>query len=424
MKLFLSLLAVTGVMTLSMSSCSKNEGFLDVMDNEENLNSSLKSRSVVLNDSAFIEEISKTNLEKPANVPISARDLGIDGILETPVNISVVRNIYKDMYLKYNGLNQEITFSQFDSNNEDLKFLIHRMPLTGQYYFTPYRLSDNKYLLSSGHWVNNPSVPSDVNILYVKDTGNSLGTVWDITKGKSENSFVLYNSDLLEQGPGGWMDVYSLALCCQDNAVRFTKYTGLPEQEFKISPCETFQIVSLTVDDDMSTISAAPSFVITKTFNNNGSTEQTFETGITERAKKTSTFNRNTSISTKVDTSIKVGAFFAENKITVSVGNNYEWSYGSSEEHEDTRNYNFPLIVAPFKNVRAVLTVTRTLASMNYTAVLKGMETGTLITESGTWDNVDCTTIKIDLQETDSSGKVTATRTLNEVPNGPVRVTE
>ena len=382
------------------------------------------TRSLISKDSAFIGDIPKSDLDKPEISPFEAGELGIDGILNTPVNISVLRNIYKNMYLKYNGLNKEITFAKFDENNEDLQFLIHRMPLTGQYYFTPYRLSDNKYLLSSGHWVNNPSVPSDVNILYVKDNGKSMGAVWDIAKGKSENSFVFYNSDLLEQGPGGWMDVYSLALCCQDNAVRFTKYTGLPEQEFKISPCENFQILSLTIDDNMSSISSAPDFMIEKDYNNNGSLEQTFETNITERAKKSSTFNRNTSVSTKVDTSIKVGAFFAENKITVSVGTNNEWSYGSNEEHEDTRNYNFPLVVPPFKKVHAILTVTRTRASMNYSAVLKGMETGTTITEYGTWDNVDCTTIRVDLQELDANGKVIATRTLNGIPQGPVRVTE
>ncbi len=428
MKKYIFLITLV-TLILNMFSCSEDDiKQLNVTrENAETKSALIDTNGIRVNNDTIMPleksstELNLIKLHKTRGQQMTSSEddeLGIDDILGIPVNISVVKNIYNNKYLKYNGGNEEVTLSKFDENDEDLRFIFHRMPLTGLYYITPYRLSDNKYLLCVGYYKKKP----EEKILYVKTTTDSFCATWEISKGGSENSFVLRNSDLLEQGTGGWMDVYSLALYVKDNNLRFIKYSGQPEQEFIIHPCEAFRVKSLTIDQNSSTISTAPSFVVEKDYYNYSNSQQTFTTTITQKATKTSSFNRKTNVQTTISSDVKVGAFFAKGSISVSVSNNDEWTYGKSEELEDTRDYNFPLIVAPYKHIHATLTVNREKAIMNYTAVLVGVDSGATITEHGTWENVDCTTINVVLQETTLEGNVTATRTLYGIPSYAIGV--
>lgn len=402
-----------------LCACSQDDSQL-FSDNEIELNS-LKSgiESVSVSENDTIIELTKSDLKKPENRTRSYgyEETGLDGIIDFPINIIAKENVYGNRYMTYKGVNQEIKL-ETANNNDNQKFFIKRMPLTGLYYFTPY--SNTSYLLSAGYWTNNPSKK----ILYVKNNGNSFGAVWNIYLGRQhDNSFVLENEDLLEQGSGSWWDVYSLALGVSNNELGFSKYLNKGTQEFEIRPCDDFEIVSMQVTQDgTSTITQAPDFVISETYNNNGSSTQNISTKITKKAERTSTFNKKSSVSTNVTVKSKVGFVLSSGEISVSVGASQEWSYGTSEKFSDDREYNFPLVIAPHKRIKVIITVTRYNATINYKATLRGVNTGRLITENGTWTNVDCTDIKIDLQEYDASGQLTATRTLYKVPTTPTGV--
>jgi hypothetical protein len=144
-------------------------------------------------------------------------------------------------------------------------------------------------------------------------------------------------------------------------------------------------------------------------------------TKVTKRAQKTSSFNRKTSLTTNVSTNAKVSVGIFEGSISMSVGQNKEWSYGEQETISDDREYNFPLVIAPYKQINVSIMVTQKQADINYRARLRGVNTGYEIWEDGTWENVDCTDIIVSLVEYDvTSGQPTGrTKTLKGVPTTP-----
>ena len=137
-------------------------------------------------------------------------------------------------------MHKAITLSNFSSNTEDNLFVLHEDPLTDEVYITPYKLSDNKYYLGAASQKG-----SSVWSLYALSGEPTNGGYWEISKGQTEYSFVLKNTQVLEQGPGGWSDIYSLALAVEDNQLKFQKYASKGNQEFIITPNDEFEVKSL-----------------------------------------------------------------------------------------------------------------------------------------------------------------------------------
>lgn len=406
----------------SLSSCDNDDIFTENIDNslKIDLNQEI-SRNISIGDSIIELPTSPLkNKSQKIRAYSYGDDTGIDGIIGMPVNLVIKQNPFSKRYLTYKGENTECKLENA-SNEKNQMFFLRTMPLTGLFYFVPQE--QPTYLLSSGAYSSDPNTP----VLYVKNSTNTTGATWDIKKGNSDNrAFILYNEDLLGQGSGGWWDVYNLALGVNSNNgnLNFSKYTNQKTQEFEIRPCDDFKIIEMQQSQfGTSDLVDLPDFVVTETYNNNGSTEQQMSTKITKKAQKTSTFNRKTALSFNVNTSIKVGAFFFENKITMSAGANYEWTYGENEVKNDDREYNFPLVIAPYKRVEVKIMVARKQANINYKAKMQGINTGYDIWEEGIWENVDCTTIVVDLKEYDlRTGMVTGTKQLKGIPTTPVRI--
>lgn len=405
----------------SLSSCENDDTFT------KNIDYSLKadvnqeiSRNISEGDS--IIELSNSTLKKKSQKVRTysyGDDTGIDGIVNMPVNLVIKQNPFSKRYITYKGENAECKLEDA-SNQDNQMFFLRTMPLTGLFYFAP--KEQPTYLLSSGAYSSKPNIP----VLYVKNSTSSIGATWDIKKGSSDDrAIILYNEDLLEQGSGGWWDVYNLALGVNsiDRNLNFSKYTNQKTQEFEIRPCDDFEIKEMQLSQfGTSDVVDIPDFVVTEIYSNNGSVEQQMSTRITKKAQRTSTFNRKTALSFNISSSIKVGAFFFENKITMSAGANYEWSYGENQVKSDDREYNFPLVIAPYKKVEVKIMVARKQANINYRAKMHGINTGYDIWEEGTWENVDCTTIIVDLKEYDlRTGAVTGTKQLNSIPTTPFR---
>lgn len=223
------------------------------------------------------------------------------------------------------------------------------------------------------------------------------------------------------------MDVYNLALGVNtsNGNINFSKYNKQRTQEFEIRPCDDFVITEMQLSQyGTSDVVDLPDFVIKEVYNNNGSVQQQMSTKVTKRAQNTSNFSRKTSLTTNVSTSVKVGlSFIGETGITMSVGTNNDWTYGESETKSDDREYNFPLVIAPYKRVEVSIMVSRKQANINYRAKMRGLNTGYEIWEEGTWENVDCTTIMVNLDEYDiKSGAKTGSKLLNGIPTTPTGV--
>lgn len=409
------------------SSC-ENEVDILTENNESSLEFSENIIAATIENDTIIEIADNKGLKKSSKVRTYSYedDLGLDGIKGMPVKLVIKQNPFKKRFVTFKGKDLECKLENEEEEDKNgfsnQNFFLRTMPLTGLFYFTPQK--EPECLLSSGTYSSNPNVP----VLYVKSSTNVMGATWNITRGNSDNrSFVLYNEDLLEQGPGGWMDVYNLALGVNGNNgnLNFSKYNKLKTQEFEIRPCDDFIITELEQSQyTQSTVVDMPDFIIVEEYENNGSLQQQMSTKIVRKAQRTSSFNRKTALTYNVSTSIKVGAFFASGRIETSVGGSNEWAYGESEVKNDEREYNFPLIIAPYSKVKVSIMVTMKKANINYRAKMHGVNTGYDIWEEGIWENVDCSNIRVELDEYDlRTGKFTGrTKSLAGVPTIPTGV--
>lgn len=409
MKKIVFLLAFT---LLLFCGCKQDVDFgTDSVCNEE-IFSNFEDSLVVASSpySAFYNEMRKSL--KTRSSYSSTGEVGIKDILGFPVNIQVVQNIYNKKFLQYNGLHKAITLSNFSSNTEDNLFVLHEDPLTDEVYITPYKLSDNKYYLGAA-----TQKGSSVWSLYALSGEPTNGGYWEISKGQTEYSFVLKNTQVLEQGPGGWSDIYSLALAVEDNQLKFQKYASKGNQEFIITPNDEFEVKSLKVDNAASRFLDSPDFVIEEIYTNNSSLAQELTTNVSKKATNVSNFSRSTSVNTKVSHDVKVGVGIVSGSAHVEIGKNSTWNYGESESIEDSRNYDFPIKVAPKTRIRVTISVGQKTCELKYTAVLKGKNTGVTLTEQGIWNNVSCTNILVDVQEEDLSGNVLKSKKFEGIPS-------
>ncbi len=394
-----------------------NDNFLDI---REDICADMKNDSIV-------EIVGNIGMKKTPKIRTYSYDddMGLDGIKDMPVKLVIKQNPFEKRFLTFKGKNLECKLENEEKDKDGLsnqKFFLKTMPLTGLFYFTPQK--EPECLLSSGTYSSNPEVP----VLYVKSSTNTTGATWDIKRGNSDNrSFVLYNEDLLEQGSGGWMDVYNLALGVNTNNgnLNFSKYNKLKTQEFEIRPCDEFVITELLQSQyAQSEIINKPDDIIEEEYENNSSLQQQMSTKIVRKAQRTSSFNRKTALTYNVSTSVKVGAFFASGRIETSVGGNNEWTYGESETKNDEREYNFPLVIAPYTKIKVSIIITMKEARINYRAKMHGINTGYDIWEEGVWENVDCSNIRVKLEEYDlRTGKLTGrTKLLDKIPTVPTGI--
>jgi hypothetical protein len=168
----------------------------------------------------------------------------------------------------------------------------------------------------------------------------------------------------------------------------------------------------------------APDFVVNWSANNATSVSQQMSTNFGSTASKTSTFSKTLGVSLSVSGSVKVSIpFIADGKITTTVNTSASATWGESETTQDTRNYNFQIIVPAMRRVVASATVSRYHMQLGYTAYLTGVSTGRVIKVKGVWDGVDCTDIITNFTEYDLlTNAYIKTTTINGLRNEVIKL--
>jgi len=265
-----------------------------------------------------------------------------------------------------------------------------------------YSKNTNTYL-KVGAYTSAP----DVKILYADYTNSSssFGASWDFRRGTySKNSFVIENQDLPEQGSSGnWMDIYYPAITVNDSKVSFSKYNNSPRQEFAIVPAEQFEIESIRYNIDASAVlEKMPDIVYKDNYTNDGPIEQSHKFTVTQSYKETSTFNRKTSYNVNVATEFKCKVpFVASGKITTSITEGQDFTYGKSEEEVITFNREYSVIVLPYYVATLTLTLFKYNMDVEYIATCRGLTSGRKLEIKGRW-------VGVDVVETDAVVKQTS----------------
>jgi len=373
---------------------------------------------------------------KPLKLRSSNDNSDLYELVDFPINIIVRESNSSARYLTHQGLNKEIVLKNYDANNNVYHtFYLKRVPLTGELYIevpvppqsffqtianSAFNLPAERKLVSAGVYTNNPNVT----VLYVKDGTSSIGSCWDIYPSQrnigGNGAYIFYNSDLFGGG-ANFFDVYNLCLQSENANLRFGKYSMQGTQEFEIRPIEEFDMASLELFVDNSSFAVKkPDFYQSVDYNNNTDADQDLTVTYSKKATYTSSFTRKNSISLSISTTLKVGApVFLNGQITASASSTNEWTYGQTEQKEDTRTYNFPIRINKRTRVVATIYVAQYEMNLKYKAVFRGKTTGKYFTEIGDWKGVDCADIKVDVQATNVFGN-TQTLTFNGVPTSRV----
>ncbi|MGO1786174.1 MAG: hypothetical protein ACTHZ7_03755 [Sphingobacterium sp.] len=314
-----------------------------------------------------------------------------------PINLIVKSNTSSDRYLTSQGTEQEVILAPEDTGNPHQRFSIDFMPLTG--YITIKNVEDK--LLSAGHYTSNP----DVDILYVKDNTSSTGAMWDFLDiGPNTDGYILQNSDLLgfDGSEPTLGNIYNKVIGAQGSSIYFDKYRNLTKQQFEIQVVDDFEIQSIDyINDARTTLTQVPDFVVNWSYSNGSSVQQSMTTNFGGKASRTSNFSQSSSFSFKTTASIKTGVpFLASGQIQTEIGSSHQFTYGESETLEDTRSYDFPLLVPSNTRVLATARVTQFELNVPYIATLKGKNTGTVIKVAGVWKGVDLTDVDVTVTET------------------------
>ncbi len=160
-------------------------------------------------------------------------------------------------------------------------------------------------------------------------------------------------------------------------------------------------------------VTQVPSFVESVLLNNQTSVQQSETAVFGTKATNSSTFNQTTGGSETIQASagLKI-PFLASGSIqsTTTVSNSQ--MDGKTSSQEDDRTYNFPVIVPANSTVTATVTVTMYNMNVPYTATLKGINTGKIITINGIWQGVQADQITETFKMISSQTKATSTKTI------------
>lgn len=236
MKKWISLLGLCVIFTL-LSSCSGEEEF-DVSNRMGYASIQTKSLNLDSTQNEIVEVPISPNRRKAIATYSVNENSSFLGIREMEVNIIVRENThnFNARYLTSNGVQKELSVCAQDSKSDKQKFKLYIMPLTGYVYIKDYQ----GHLVSMGVYKNNPNT----RVLYIKDGDSTTGACWDFLRGEQRSfSNILMNADAIEQGSGGWADMYNEVLGVKDSKLYFGKYCNSATQEFEIRVLEELKIV-------------------------------------------------------------------------------------------------------------------------------------------------------------------------------------
>ncbi|NSL85736.1 ETX/MTX2 family pore-forming toxin [Chitinophaga sp. Mgbs1] len=413
-------------LTLALFSCRKD--LINDMPAATTANDSKTSINVLADStgSGDISELAESPLKRFLNTqlfdaPTDDNESFYD-ILDFPVNIVVKENQNGNTYLTSQGLNKVLLLTQKQNDAESQKFYLYRMPLTGLLYIQS-NVNGQKKLVSAGAYTNNPNKT----VLYVKDGTSLTGAAWTFLKGGiNGDAHILQNEDVLgTDDPNNPWSVYRKVIGSENASdIYFDKYRNQGKQEFEVRPVDDFRLESIEyINDETARLTQMPDFVVNWNYSNGTSLEQSMTTAFSQKATKTSTFNRTTNISLSISTEIKVKVpFLAEGKINTTLQTSTSFAYGKSESQEDQQSYNFPIRIAPKTAVTATATVGRYNMDVKYIATMRGVRTNKMIKVRGVWSGVDCIDVKVTVTERPLTGRgPVKTVILKKIPTTPFK---
>lgn len=214
-------------------------------------------------------------------------------------------------------------------------------------------------------------------------------------------------------------NVWSYVLESSKSETHLAKNCKSDQQKFQIVPKEDFEVVKIEYHNDATAVlTQLPDFVVTWTAINNTSVAQQVSTNFGSTATITSNFSNTVGVSLSVSASFDVGVpVVANGKISVSETSSRSRTWGKSETSSDSRNYNFPVTVPPYRRLIAKAQVMTYKMNVGYTTYLRGLTTGREVRLDGVWEGVDCTDITTSYTEYElETGKATRTVTMKGVP--------
>ena len=368
-------------------SCSSDEEFISEQIETENV---LTTRAIHVKDSIIPFEGNRDTLKRPVQFFTSSEvKKEIDQLEDIPFYLQAQGNSSSRQFLSVASAGTEVTVENYSKQISQQFYIKAPSAITGIPYLI-YSKATNT-VLKVGAYTSDPNTK----VLYADytDSNSSFGASWDFSKGTySNNSFVIENQDLPQQGSSGnWMDIYYPAITVNDSKVSFSQYNNSPRQEFAIVPAEDFEVESIRyITDASAVLEQMPDIVYKDTYTNNGPIQQTHKFTISESYKETSNFQRKTSYNVNITTSFKCKVpFIASGEISTSVTEGQDFTYGDSEEHTKTINREYPIDVPAYHVAKLTLTLLKYNMDVEYVATCRGLTSGKKLEIRGRWTGID-----------------------------------
>lgn len=324
------------------------------------------------------------------------------GIREMEVNIIVRENTHNSnmRYLTSNGVQKELSVRAQDTKSDKQKFKLYIMPLTGYVYIKDYQ----GHLVSMGVYKNNPNT----RILYVKDGDSTSGICWDFLRGEQRSfSNILMNADAVEQGTGGWTDMYNEVLGVKDSKLYFGKYSNSATQEFEIRVLEELKIVGQpTYELANVNPEEKPDYILRGTVRNNGNTSAQMSIQYSEGAKVSSSFQESQSYTTNISANTGVSTPVFSLGGSVSSSSTYGFTYNSGSEKNVSYLFVQTVTVEPHTTVQVTAVVKNYKVACDYSTLVEGTKSGRQFKIYGRWEGISCADVDYEINVLNSSGQL------------------
>lgn len=378
-------------------SCKK-----DAQEDQPKANLSTLATTHAENDSIVPIDSSKIPKKKPGGISI----LGTPELDAELYELNGI-NFYiqtKDAFFGNNtfqsqGKGKEIVLKPYSANNNNQLFYLRFLPASTGIPYLIYSTQE-QLPIGAGSYASNPSKY----VLYTQAANSTslYGFSWDFAANTTKDAYYFINQDLLGSGGGSPWDIFNYCLDYTNAVISFVRPSNSVNQQFTIVPNDIFRLESIQyINDGTATLAQIPDFVTNWSYTNGTSVQQSITTSFGQKASKTSSFQNQSTFSTKITATVKAGIpFVANGEISTEVSASLQHTYGESETTEDTRNYDIPLLVPAMTRVTASATVTRYNLNVKYIATLRGINTNKIIHVNGTWSGVDCTDIIVSTTQT------------------------
>lgn len=233
--------------------------------------------------------------------------------------------------------------------------------------------------------------PKAKNFLSCNGSGKTVD-LWTSEDGSGRQLWKLARSD------EGWFTIEVFGgvggsrkfLSCRDDGGLVDLWDsedGSGRQQWLLVP-EDLELIKLEMDQTRTGSIATPGYIDHVTLFNPGDTTQSMTAHFTKRAQETSNFQQEYGIGIKYGEETKVKVGVAEESISFEVSMSAKWTYGKSQTEEDSRTYDFPIVVPPKTKMVATVMVATTKADVPYVATGRSATTGQEVKIRGTWKGV------------------------------------